>query len=160
MNDLIRAVEQNLNPYIPKGMNRNLLWIPDKARSMGIHVQAGKGSGKSRMLGRMIAWLDFIRGVPMVIFDPHGPTIDNFLDKLTRMPRELQERLWQRVLYVDMSGQSGQVIPFPLYYRLGMKAFMKFPSVTSMWYASLIPICKQPPWKGGIPCGGRGPIWA
>jgi hypothetical protein len=119
MNDLIRAVQQNLNPYIPKGMNRDLLWIPDRARSMGIHIQAGKGSGKSRMLGRMIAWLDFIRGVPMVIFDPHGPTIDNFLDKLTRMPRELQERLWQRVLYVDMSGQSGQVIPFPLYYRLG-----------------------------------------
>src|SRR5215216_1665618 len=119
MNELVRAVEQHLNPYVSPTLRSKLLWLPDDARSMGIHIQAGKGSGKSRLMGRLIAWLDFVRGVPLVILDPHGPTIDNFLDKLTRMPRELQERLWQRVLYVDMSGQSGQVIPFPLYYRLG-----------------------------------------
>lgn len=122
MNDIVRAVEQHLNPVVPRKIEGSLLWLPDKGRSMGIHIQAGKGSGKSRMMGRLIAWLDFIRGTPMVIFDPHGPTIDNFLDKLTRMPREIQERLWQRVMYVDMSGQSGQVIPFPLYYRLGRES--------------------------------------
>jgi len=89
---------------------------------MGIHIQSGKGTGKSRLMGRMIAWLDFVRGTPLVIFDPHGPTIDNFLDKLIRLPRNLQERLWPRVLYIDMSGNTGQVIPFPLYYRLGMES--------------------------------------
>jgi len=86
---------------------------------MGIHLLAGKGSGKSRLMGRIIAWLDFVRGIPLVIFDPHGPTIDNFLDKLTRMPRSIQQQLWPRVLYVDMSGRFGHVIPFPLYYQLG-----------------------------------------
>jgi hypothetical protein len=85
---------------------------------MGIHIMAGKGAGKSRLLGRVISWQDFIRGVPLVIFDPHGPTIDNFLDKLTRLPAEVQRQLWPRVLYVDMSGSGGRVIPFPLYYRL------------------------------------------
>ena len=119
MDELISAVEQYLNPYVSRRLQNQLLWLPDDARSMGIHIQAGKGSGKSRLMGRLIAWQDFIRGVPLIIFDPHGPTIDNFLDKLTLMPPKIQERLWPRVLYVDMSGRFGRVIPFPLYYRIG-----------------------------------------
>lgn len=104
---------------VPPEFQSKLLWLPDRARSMGVHIQAGKGSGKSRLMGRVIAWLDFLRGIPLVILDPHGPTIDNFLDKLTRLPRELQEPLWKRVCYVEMSGSGGRVVPFPLYYRLG-----------------------------------------
>lgn len=98
---------------------KRLIWITDEARSMGIHIMAGKGSGKSRLMGRVIAWLDFIRGVPQVIFDPHGPTIDNFLDKILYMPQEIQKEFWKRVLYVDMSGKDGKIIPFPLFYRFG-----------------------------------------
>ena len=103
----------------PKSALSRLLWISDQTRSMGIRIAAGKGSGKSRLMGRVIAWLDFLRGIPQVIFDPHGPTIDNFLDKLIRSPRELQEKLWRRVIYIDMSGKWGYVFPFPLYYRMG-----------------------------------------
>lgn len=99
---------------IPHGM-----WISDSARSMGIHIQAGKGSGKSRLMGRVVGWIDFLRGIPQFIFDPDGPTIDNFLDKILRLPQEWQYRLWPRVHYIDMSGKSGRVIPFPIYYRLG-----------------------------------------
>jgi hypothetical protein len=108
-----------LNTRVPRRLQSRLFFLADQARNMGIHMVSGKGSGKSRMLGRVIAWQDFIRGIPLVIFDPHGPTIDNFLDKLTRLPADAQRRLWPRVLYVDMSGSSGNVIPFPLYYRLG-----------------------------------------
>ena len=43
---------------------------------MGTHIVAGKGSGKSRLMGRIIAFLDFLQGVPTVIFDPHGGTIE------------------------------------------------------------------------------------
>ena len=105
--------------YSPPAPYEKLVWITDGARSMGIHIQAGRGSGKSRLMGRIIAFLDFLRGVPLVILDPHGPNIDNFMDKIMRLDRPVQERLWRRVLYVDMSGQSGHVVPFPLYYRLG-----------------------------------------
>ena len=101
-------------PLLPE-----LLWLPDRSRNMGIHLMAGKGSGKSRLMGRVIAWLDFLRGVPVAILDPMGGTIDNFLDKLVGLPPPLQERLWKRVWYVDASGQNGYVIPMPLYYRLG-----------------------------------------
>lgn len=113
---------RTFSPQVPWEYFRRLLWLPDSSRSMGIHIMAGKGSGKSRLMGRIIAWLDFIRGVPQVIFDPHGPTIDNFLDKLLRLPPELQDRLFPRVQYIDMSGYSGYIFPFPLYYRNGAES--------------------------------------
>jgi hypothetical protein len=113
-------IQQNpLDPAVPRHLKDRLLWLPDNARSMGIHIQAGKGSGKSRLMGRVLAFLDFVRGVPTIILDPNGPTIDNFLDKILWLPRQYQEELWKRVIYVDMSGQSGRVVPFPLYYWLG-----------------------------------------
>ncbi len=86
---------------------------------MGIHLMAGRGSGKSRLMGRIIGWYDLIRSVPLVILDPAGPTIDNLLDKILRLPQRQQETLLSRVVYVDMSGKGTRVIPFPLYYRLG-----------------------------------------
>jgi hypothetical protein len=90
---------------------------------MGIYFLAGRGRGKSRMLGRKIAMQDFLAGFPQVIFDPVGATIDNFLDKVTRflqhIPASLHSRFWDRIVYVDMSGKDGVVVPFPLYYRLG-----------------------------------------
>lgn len=108
-----------LQSQVPGRIQRRLIELPDRSRSMGIHLMAGKGSGKSRLMGRVIAFLDFLRGVPMVILDPVGPTIDNLLDKITRLPREHQESLWRRILYVDMSGQGERVVGWPLYYRLG-----------------------------------------
>src|SRR5437660_1166359 len=79
-----------INPSVLEAWGAKLFWLSDDARSMGIRLAAGKGSGKSTFMGRLLAWLDFIRGVPTVIFDPHGPTIDNFLDKVVRLPPELQ----------------------------------------------------------------------
>jgi hypothetical protein len=56
--------------------------LPASARVMGLYVLAGRGTGKSRLLGRRIAFGDFIAGIPQVIFDPVGATIDNFLDSV------------------------------------------------------------------------------
>lgn len=111
-----------LNPRIPLDLQSRLLFLPDKSRNMGIHLVASKGTGKSRLMGRVIAWQDFVRGIPLVVFDPHGPTIDNFIDKITRLPADVQKRLWPRILYVNMSGAANSVITFPLYYRLGAES--------------------------------------
>ena len=94
------------------------LALPNAVRNMGIHIVAGKGSGKSRLMGRMIAAHDFAASVPLVIFDPHGTTIDNFLDKLTYLTADQQRRIAPRLVYLDMSGKSGFVPSLPLYYRL------------------------------------------
>jgi hypothetical protein len=93
------------------------------SRSMGIYLLAGRGTGKSRLLGRKIAMQDFLAGFPQVIFDPVGATIDNFLDSVTgllqNIPQDDRQLFWDRITYVDMSGKDGVVVPFPLYYRLG-----------------------------------------
>src|SRR5260221_24137 len=92
---------------LPLDFSHRLAWVSDSARFNGIHVMGGPGSGKSRLNGRGVAFIDFLRGVPVVIFDPTGGTIDNFLDRLLRLPASYQEQLWQRVIYVDMSGDLG-----------------------------------------------------
>jgi len=117
----VPLAKPSLNPILSWRHYLKFIWLPDDSRSMGIHIMAGKGSGKSRMMGRMIAWLDFVRGIPQVIFDPHGTTIENFLDKVANLPREMQVKAWPRIMYVDMSGRSGYVVPFPLYYRIGIE---------------------------------------
>lgn len=96
-----------------------LFVIPDDARSMGVHVMAGRGSGKSRLLGKVVAWLDFLRGVPTVLIDPLGGAIDYFLDQFCWLPPEVQQQFISRLAYIDMSGKSGLITPFPLYYDAG-----------------------------------------
>src|SRR5918997_12529 len=97
--------------------------LPASARVMGLYLLAGRGTGKSRLLGRKIASGDFFAGIPQVIFDPVGATIDNFLDKVTWFLHDYPQLepgpIWDRIIYVDMSGKGGSLVPWPLYYRLG-----------------------------------------
>jgi len=147
------AVMRSLNPSFSKKLGKKLLWLTDDERDKGIHIVAGKGSGKSRMLGRVISWFDFIRGNSVSIWDPHGPTIDNFFDKVTRMPKEIQERLWPRVRYIDMSGKSGNVVPFPLYYRLGNEGLFEI----SQRYLDVVR--KLDPFLQTASVQGWNPLW-
>jgi hypothetical protein len=116
--------QRNITPGEKKlTLRQQPVRLSNDARRMPVFLDAGSGSGKSRLLGRLWAWQDFLRWIAILILDPHGMTIDNFLDKLSRLPAifplELRERLWQRVRYIDMSGKLGFITPFPLYYRLG-----------------------------------------
>lgn len=119
MTRVSRVAQPQYALFMPQDQLRNYLFLDASARKMGINIMAGKGSGKSRLMGRSIAYQDFIRGIPLVIIDPVGGTIDNFLDKLLWLPEAYQRHAWARVIYIDPSGQSGTVVPLPLYYRLG-----------------------------------------
>ena len=94
------------------------VWPPDEVRNMGLYLVASKGSGKSRAMGRWLVKQDCLRGIPQVVFDPVGGTIDNLLDCVSSLPAEQQPAVWSRIVYVDM-GATDAVVPFPLYYRLG-----------------------------------------
>ena len=59
-----RAVLQHLSP--PRAGYPPAVILPDKARSMGIYIGAGRGSGKSRLLGRVLVWQDLMKGVPQI----------------------------------------------------------------------------------------------
>ena len=124
-----------------------------EARRLGIRIAAGRGSGKSWLMGRLIAFLDFIRGVPTVILDPHGGTIDNFLDRMMLLPRQAQQKLWKRVIYVDMSGHWGYVVPIPLYYQMGNESWFE----TSQRFLDVI--YKQDPFLQSASVQGWNPLW-
>jgi len=93
--------------------------VSDKGRDRGIHILAGSGSGKSVVTGQLLCFLDFLRGVPQVLFDPHGPLIDNFLFRVAQFPVEVRRLLWSRIRYVDLGAAAQRVVPFPLFYSLG-----------------------------------------
>jgi hypothetical protein len=97
--------------------------LPLSARAMGIYILGSRGSGKSRLSGRILAWQDYRAEIPLVVIDPLGGTIDNFLDKLFRFLQYVHPakhaHYWSRIRYVDMSGKDGVITPFPLYYKLG-----------------------------------------
>jgi hypothetical protein len=97
--------------------------VAHSALSRGVVCFGAPGVGKSRFFGRVKAIQDFVAETPQVIIDPTGGTIDNFLDKVveiqTYLPRCEGAKLFERIVYCDMSGKDGFVVPFPLYYRLG-----------------------------------------
>lgn len=97
------------------------LVVPDAGRAMGWRVVGGKGCGKSRLAGRIIALNDLRAGYPVVVFDPVGTVSANFLDALARLPKKEQKKLKlaERVVYIDVAGSHGYVAPFPFLYRLG-----------------------------------------
>jgi hypothetical protein len=94
--------------------------LPDAARGMGICVVSTRGTGKSTVLGRVIAFSDFYRptfdeSFPVVIIDPVGGTIDNFLDKIGQQDLGTRTKLWERVRYHRIDGLDGRVVPWPIF---------------------------------------------
>ena len=48
--------------------------LRDDIRRMGMHICAGKGAGKSRLLA-YILWRDFSRAISSILIDPTGQVI-------------------------------------------------------------------------------------
>ena len=111
---LTSDVSKRLSYFHPRKLPSRLLWVPFPALFNKLHVMGEAGAGKSRFLGRILCWQLFLEGIPQFAIDPTGGFIANFFDKLLRLPPKEQERLWPRVDYVDWSGGSGYVQPFPL----------------------------------------------
>lgn len=113
-----------LMPYAPQATpvrmvsrSSKLFSLSDSALKNGLHILGGPGSGKSRLLGRVIGWQLLQRGRACVILDPTGGIVSNLLDKLVRLSREERQLLWPRLVYIDV-GATDYIVPSPLYYRL------------------------------------------
>lgn len=91
--------------------------LSDSALKNGVHIVAGPGAGKSRLMGRLIVWQHLLRHKPQVILDPTGGVVDNLLDKITRLPIEVRRQLWSQLVYVDV-GATDFIVPSPLYYKV------------------------------------------
>ena len=103
--------------------------ISHSARARGVAVIGAPGVGKSRLLGRVLAWGDFLSGIPQLICDPIGTTIDNFLHKLVTelhyLPESEQKKYRERVRYYDLSASDGYALQLPLYFRLGSERSLR-----------------------------------
>lgn len=78
-----------------------------------MHWVAGSGSGKSLSLGH-VAFRDFERGIPQVLFDPSGQMIDAFLTEIAKRDATTRKGLWRRVHYHDMAGAHAHIPSWPL----------------------------------------------
>ncbi len=104
-------------------MSPNRIYLTGNVRALGIHFVAARGTGKSRALGRIFLPQDACAGVPTIVIDPIGETINNFISKIAELPQDIQQDIWPRVVYIDMAGRNGFVTPFPLYYRLHIESY-------------------------------------
>lgn len=109
---------QALQPPVLPPEAKTWLWLEDNARALGIHVTGSKGSGKSRLLGRRIAFFDAYRHVPTLILDPSGEVSRNLIDRILSMERAVQDDMLARIRYIDV-GNPAWTATMPLYYRLG-----------------------------------------
>lgn len=105
---------------VPSNPLAHALLVDDADRDRGIRIGAGSGSGKSIWMGKVLVFLDFLRGVPQVVWDPLGPLTDAFLLSVAMLPEPIRQRLWPRIIYIDMAGRTAdRVVPFPLLFDLG-----------------------------------------
>src|SRR4051794_4982996 len=106
--------------------------LSDSAFKNSLRIVAGPGSGKSRFLGRVLAWQTLIRRRPQVILDPTGGVTANLVDKISRLPCAYRKQLWPRLIYVDVAA-TDYLVPSPLYTRRATDTLFavanRFPSV-------------------------------
>src|SRR3712207_1798766 len=92
--NLITLTHRALRSRMPGGV------VTDQFRDRGVHIIGRTGSGKSVMMGQRIAVRDFACNMPVVVVDPTGETVKNFLHRLYLMIQEadgvFQDYLKQR----------------------------------------------------------------
>jgi hypothetical protein len=107
----------------------------DTIRTRGTMIWASPGAGKTRLL-RFICWCDFFDGISCALLDPVDQSIDQFCSKIADLPEDIRRKVIGRIRYVDMSGKSN-IVPFPLYYRLGSETHLE----VSSRFLEIVKIC-------------------
>jgi hypothetical protein len=89
--------------------------LPDAGRTLGTRVVGEAGSGKSVLLAA-IAFGDFIRGIPVVLWDHNGGMIDAYFAQVLGHPEK--DNLQERIRYVEF-GNPEFAYGMPFYYDAG-----------------------------------------
>ena len=89
--------------------------LPDGGRTLGTRVVGEAGTGKSVLLGA-IAFGDFTRFIPVVLWDHNGGMIDAFFAQVLAHPE--RPSLEERIRYVEF-GNKEFAYGMPFYYDAG-----------------------------------------
>lgn len=100
---------------------------------MGIGIVGARGSGKTRLMGRLMVPQDVQSGVATIIIDPLGSLSAEIFDRFSRYLPEQQRWLWPRVRYIDLAATHGVAVGLPLYFQAPgdslFAASQRFPDV-------------------------------
>ncbi len=77
--------------------------IHDAARTLGVRVVGEPGSGKSVLLALCFCFLDFVRGLPVIIWDFNGNLIDVLWKLILDQGQRTVEAMQERIRYVAVN---------------------------------------------------------
>jgi hypothetical protein len=124
--DVTPRTFQTIDRAVPWEVLRQVIWLAHTVRGQGVNILGAKGSGKTYLLSRIV-WQDYCQSRPQVVLDHVGPLIDGFLSKaceiLPQLSAEQQRAWWDRIVLIDLAAETGDVVPFPTFYRLGTEDF-------------------------------------
>lgn len=133
---------------IPQHLAFRAAMIGDEYRRRGIHILGMSGTGKTLLLSKVLAFYDFVRGIPTIIIDPVGGAINGLLDSIARCPPEVQPELWERVRYVDMNGRAGNVMGSSLYFSFGDESLHQIAARFVDFVRRIDPFLEEAPMQG------------
>lgn len=102
------------------------VWLPKAALANGIRIIGASGCGKTQ-LGAAILYNSFLQRRPFLVFDPTQSLIKSFLARVAQHCTEnylsaaQQDALYHRIIYCDLSGRYGYVVPFSLFRSYGQE---------------------------------------
>jgi hypothetical protein len=128
-------------------------WIPDAALANGIRILGTAGTGKTVLAINLLV-MSFLRRWPYLVLDPTGSLITGFLARIqqycaaNRLSNVQQAQLYHRIVYVDLSGSSGYIMPFPLFRRLPGEPLSAIGDRVMSWILGMMPESKDAPVEG------------
>lgn len=143
----------NLVPTNQQILLDDIGWIPLSALINGTRILAGSGSGKTLLSG-WIDWRRFDLGIPNLVFDPTGSLISDILQRILTdcqqrgLSAAQQEQRLQHIIYIDLSGRTGYVMPFSLFHRHDDEPLSAASDRILSWILSSMPESKQAPIQG------------
>ena len=149
-NQLIRPPPTGARPLVNL---QQVGWLPDAALANGIRILATSGTGKTQ-LGVWLLFTALLKRRPFIVFDPTKGLINGFLTWIQHYCQSSglsgyqQEQFYNRIVYCDLSGRSGYVMPFSLFQRYGQEPLSAVADRVMNWVSGMMPSAHSAPIEG------------
>ena len=128
-------------------------WLPDAALANGIRILGSSGTGKTQ-LGVWLLFTSLLKRRPFIVFDPTKGLINGFLTWVQHycqsngLSDAQQAQLYSRIVYCDLSGRSGHVMPFSLFQSYGQEPLSAVADRVLNWVSGMMPSAHSAPIEG------------
>lgn len=129
------------------------VWLSNAALANGIRIIGASGCGKTQ-LGASILYSSFMQRRPFLVFDPTKSLIKSFLARVEqhcdekRLSAAQQDALYDRIIYCDLSGRYGYVVPVSLFCRYGQESLSAVADRVISWVSGNFAASHSAPVEG------------